>query len=48
MHVINLQTKMQVKKYNCECKWASSLTVHPQGNNVIVGSLDKKLIWIDL
>jgi ribosome biogenesis protein ERB1 len=29
-------------------KWISSLDVHPGGDNVIVGSYDKRLCWFDL
>jgi len=28
-------------------KWISSLDVHPKGDNVIVGSYDKRLSWFD-
>ncbi|GFU64545.1 ribosome biogenesis protein bop1 [Trichonephila clavipes] len=30
------------------CKWISSMAVHPQGDNIIVGSYDSKLTWYDL
>ncbi|GFY64747.1 ribosome biogenesis protein bop1, partial [Trichonephila inaurata madagascariensis] len=30
------------------CKWISSMAVHPQGDNIIVGSYDCKLTWFDL
>ncbi|KAJ2591865.1 Ribosome biogenesis protein erb1, partial [Coemansia sp. RSA 1804] len=29
-------------------KWISSVDVHPQGDNLIVGSYDRKLAWFDL
>ncbi|GHJ86880.1 hypothetical protein NliqN6_3282 [Naganishia liquefaciens] len=29
-------------------KWISSLDIHPLGDNLIVGSYDKKLCWFDL
>ncbi|KAJ1559267.1 Ribosome biogenesis protein 1, partial [Cladochytrium tenue] len=29
-------------------KWISSMDVHPQGDNLIVGSYDKKLCWFDM
>ncbi|KAI9030437.1 ribosome biogenesis protein BOP1 [Hyaloraphidium curvatum] len=29
-------------------KWISSMDVHPQGDNVIVGSFDKRVCWFDM
>uniref|UniRef100_A0A9L0T9Y5 Ribosome biogenesis protein BOP1 n=1 Tax=Equus caballus TaxID=9796 RepID=A0A9L0T9Y5_HORSE len=36
------------KKLMPNCKWVSSLAVHPAGDNVICGSYDSKLVWFDL
>ncbi|XP_037588392.1 ribosome biogenesis protein BOP1 isoform X4 [Cebus imitator] len=36
------------KKLMPNCKWVSSLSVHPAGDNVICGSYDSKLVWFDL
>ncbi|KAK2507397.1 hypothetical protein MC885_010690 [Smutsia gigantea] len=36
------------KKLVPNCKWVSSLAVHPAGDNVICGSYDSKLVWFDL
>ncbi|KAF3822840.1 hypothetical protein GH733_008214 [Mirounga leonina] len=36
------------KKLRPNCKWVSSLAVHPAGDNVICGSYDSKLVWFDL
>ncbi|XP_028919139.1 ribosome biogenesis protein BOP1 [Ornithorhynchus anatinus] len=36
------------KKLLANCKWISSLAVHPGGDNVICGSYDSKLVWFDL
>jgi len=30
------------------CRWISSLDVHPSGDHLIVGSLDRRMIWFDL
>jgi ribosome biogenesis protein ERB1 len=30
------------------CKWISSMDVHPSGDHLIVGSLDRRLLWFDL
>jgi ribosome biogenesis protein ERB1 len=29
-------------------KWISSMDIHPGGDNLIIGSYDKKLCWFDL
>lgn len=29
-------------------KWISSIAIHPQGDNIIVGTYDKKLCWFDM
>ncbi|XP_074172636.1 ribosome biogenesis protein BOP1 isoform X2 [Rhinolophus sinicus] len=36
------------KKLLPNCKWVSSLAVHPAGDNLICGSYDSKLVWFDL
>lgn len=30
------------------CRWISSLDIHPSGDHLIVGSLDRRMIWFDL
>jgi ribosome biogenesis protein ERB1 len=30
------------------CRWISSLDIHPTGDHLIVGSLDRRMIWFDL
>ena len=30
------------------CKWISSLDVHPSGDHLVVGTLDRRLLWFDL
>jgi ribosome biogenesis protein ERB1 len=37
-----------IKTLQSGVKWISSLDVHPGGDNVIVGSYDKRLCWFDL
>ena len=46
--VYNLAKQELTKKLNPTCKWISSIAVHPGGDNVIVGSYDSRLAWIDL
>ena len=37
-----------IAKYLSGCKWISSISVHPQGDNFILGTYDKKIVWFDL
>ena len=43
-----LLTQELLKKLNPSVKWISSLSVHPGGDNLILGSYDKKLCWFDM
>ncbi|KAG0300687.1 Ribosome biogenesis protein erb1, partial [Dissophora globulifera] len=44
----NLQRQELVKTMMTGVKWISSLDVHPAGDNLIIGSYDKRLCWFDL
>jgi ribosome biogenesis protein ERB1 len=46
--VYNLVKQELVKTLQPGAKWISSIDVHPKGDNVIVGTFDKKLCWFDL
>ncbi|KAJ1663628.1 Ribosome biogenesis protein erb1 [Coemansia sp. RSA 1813] len=48
VRIYNLMQQALVKTLLPGVKWISSIDVHPQGDNVIVGSYDKKLSWFDL
>eukprot|EP00744_Colponema_vietnamica_P002685 GILI01004181.1.p1 GENE.GILI01004181.1~~GILI01004181.1.p1 ORF type:complete len:673 (+),score=203.38 GILI01004181.1:721-2739(+) len=48
VRVYNLQKQELVKKLLSGCKHISSISIHPNGDNVIIGSYDKKLCWFDL
>ena len=37
-----------VKKYKSGAKWISSISIHPKGDNLIVGTYDKKVLWFDM
>ena len=37
-----------MKKLMPAVKWISSMSIHPGGDNLILGSYDKKLCWFDL
>ena len=30
------------------CRWISTMDVHPSGDHVIIGSLDRRMVWFDL
>jgi ribosome biogenesis protein ERB1 len=36
------------KKLFSGVKWISSIDIHPQGDNLIIGSYDKRICWFDL
>ena len=37
-----------VTKYQAGAKWISSIAMHPKGDNFILGTYDKKIIWFDM
>ncbi|KAL5467099.1 hypothetical protein EMCRGX_G031281 [Ephydatia muelleri] len=48
VRVYDLAKRELVKKLMTGVKWISSIDIHPQGDNVIIGSCDKRLCWFDL
>ncbi|RCI14277.1 hypothetical protein L249_5952 [Ophiocordyceps polyrhachis-furcata BCC 54312] len=44
----DLQRQEMVKVMQPGARWISSLDVHPGGDNIIVGSYDRRLLWHDL
>ena len=46
--VYDLVKQALLKKLNSGAKWISSMHIHPNGDNVIVGTYDKRLAWFDL
>jgi len=48
VRIYNLQKQELSKKLNPGVKWISSMSIHPGGDNLIIGSYDKKLCWMDL
>uniref|UniRef100_A0AAR2L7E6 Ribosome biogenesis protein BOP1 n=1 Tax=Pygocentrus nattereri TaxID=42514 RepID=A0AAR2L7E6_PYGNA len=48
VRVYNLIKQELTKKLMANCKWISSMAVHPGGDNVICGSYDCRLAWFDL
>eukprot|EP00730_Choanoeca_flexa_P014135 TRINITY_DN6067_c0_g1_i2.p1 TRINITY_DN6067_c0_g1~~TRINITY_DN6067_c0_g1_i2.p1 ORF type:complete len:798 (+),score=185.90 TRINITY_DN6067_c0_g1_i2:19-2412(+) len=48
IRVYNLQAQSLVKKLITGVRWISSMDIHPAGDNLIVGSYDRRLCWFDL
>ncbi|XP_014664354.1 PREDICTED: ribosome biogenesis protein bop1-A-like [Priapulus caudatus] len=48
VRVYNLLKQELTKKLLTNCKWVSSIAIHPKGDNVIIGSYDCRLGWFDL
>ncbi|KAI0229296.1 Ribosome biogenesis protein erb1, partial [Massospora cicadina] len=48
VRVYNLQLQSLEKTLLTGSLWISSLDIHPQGDNIIVGSYDRMLNWFDL
>uniref|UniRef100_A0A8C9U114 Ribosome biogenesis protein BOP1 n=1 Tax=Scleropages formosus TaxID=113540 RepID=A0A8C9U114_SCLFO len=48
VRVYNLIKQELMKKLMANCKWISSMAIHPGGDNVICGSYDSRLSWFDL
>ncbi len=46
--VYNLQKQLLVKKFSSTSQWISSIAIHPKGDNFIVGTYDKRVIWFDM
>ncbi|KAG4304457.1 hypothetical protein PORY_002167 [Pneumocystis oryctolagi] len=46
--VYNLVKQELIKIIQPGLKWISSIDIHPQGDNIIIGSYDKKLAWVDM
>ncbi len=44
----DLTGQQPVKTLQTGVRWISSMDIHPDGENVIMGSYDKKLCWFDL
>ncbi|ESN91959.1 hypothetical protein HELRODRAFT_90115 [Helobdella robusta] len=48
IRVYDLVKQMLTKKLMSNCKWISSMAIHPWGDNMIVGSYDSRLAWFDM
>lgn len=36
------------KKLTPSCKWISKIAIHPKGDNLLVSTYDKKVMWFDI
>lgn len=48
VRVYHLIKQEMVKRLISGCRWISSLDVHPSGDHLLVGSLDRRVAWFDL
>lgn len=48
VRIYHLVKQSLAKRLVPNCRWISSIDVHPSGDHLIVGSLDKKVVWFDL
>lgn len=48
VRVYDLFKQEMVKKLMTFAKWISSIAVHPGGDNLLVGTYDRKILWFDL
>lgn len=48
VRIYDLQKQTQLKQLISGAKWISSVTVHPNGDHVVVGSYDRRVVWFDL
>jgi len=48
VRVYNLTQQSFVKQLFGGAQWISSISIHPGGDNLIIGSYDKKVCWFDM
>jgi len=48
VRIYHLVKQAMVKRLSSGCRWISSMDVHPSGDHLIVGSLDRRMVWFDL
>eukprot|EP01132_Coremiostelium_polycephalum_P007957 gene7957-9787_t len=48
IRVYDLVKQELIKKLITGCRYISSMDIHPEGDNVIMGGYDKKVSWFDL
>eukprot|EP01126_Amoeba_proteus_P000152 TRINITY_DN10061_c0_g1_i3.p1 TRINITY_DN10061_c0_g1~~TRINITY_DN10061_c0_g1_i3.p1 ORF type:complete len:223 (-),score=35.92 TRINITY_DN10061_c0_g1_i3:250-918(-) len=48
VRIYNLAAQVMIKKLITGVRWISAMDVHPGGDNLIIGSYDKRVCWFDL
>lgn len=48
VRVYNLVKQELIRKLQPGAKWISSIDIHPGGDNVIIGTYDKRIHWFDM
>lgn len=48
IRIYNLIQQELHRKLQAGAKWISSMDIHPSGDNLIVGTFDKKVYWFDM
>ncbi|KAF6205239.1 hypothetical protein GE061_019406 [Apolygus lucorum] len=48
VRIYDLVKQEMVKKLITSSKWISDITVHPGGDNLLIGTYDRKVLWFDL
>jgi len=48
VRIYHLVKQAMVKRLVSGCRWISSMDVHSSGDHLIVGSLDRRMVWFDL
>lgn len=48
VRIFDLQKQTALKHLVSGAKWISSITMHPSGDHVVVGSYDRRIVWFDL
>lgn len=48
VRIYDLVQQIMVKKLLSNSQWISTMDIHPGGDNVLVGTYDRKMLWFDL
>lgn len=48
IRIYDLVKQELIKKLLTNSKWISGMSIHPKGDNLLVSTYDKKMLWFDL
>nr|CAH7769005.1 unnamed protein product [Callosobruchus chinensis] len=48
VRIYDLVKQTMLKKLMTNSKWVSTMAIHPGGDNLLVGTYDRKMLWFDL